>query len=179
MMRQFFRNEKLSRQIGSGGTRSRHAILPAAFLMEMSMTSTRDLQWRSPLTLILMLACILFLGLGARTFFLPEAASAFFGAPATSPEALVFVKAYGARNIAIALTALALIRLDFRPGLVALLAFAALVAALDASVMYGFSGMAGAAKHMIYVVVLGGLSRATARLGRVNAAAPAATALHP
>jgi hypothetical protein len=146
--------------------------------MEMSMTSTRDLQWRSPLTVIVTLASIFFLGLGARTFFLPEAASAFFGAPATAPEALVFVKAYGARNIAIALTALTLVRLDFRPGLVALLAFAALVAALDAVVMFGFSGMAGAAKHVAYVAALGGLSLATARLGRVSAAAPAATAPH-
>jgi Domain of unknown function (DUF4267) len=143
------------------------------------MTNTRDLQWRSPLTITVTLASVLFLGLGARTFFLPEAASAFFGAPATAPEALVFVKAYGARNIAIALTALALIRLDFRPGLVALLAFAALVAALDASVMYGFSGVAGAAKHVVYVVVLGGLSLAVARLGRVSAAGPAATVPHP
>jgi Domain of unknown function (DUF4267) len=134
----------------------------------MTMTSPRDLQWRSPPTIVVAVASVLFLALGARTFFLPEAASAFFGAPATTPEALVFVKAYGARNIAIALTALALIRLDFRPGLVALLAFAALVAALDASVMYGFSGMAGAAKHVAYVAALGGLSLATARLGRAE-----------
>jgi hypothetical protein len=136
--------------------------------MEMTMTSNRDLQWRSPLTIVITVASVFFLGLGARTFLLPEAASAFFGAPATAPEALVFVKAYGARNIAIALTALALIRLDFRSGLVVLLACAALVAALDASVMYGFSGIAGAAKHVAYVVVLGGLSVATARLGKAS-----------
>jgi Domain of unknown function (DUF4267) len=129
------------------------------------MTTSRNLPWRSPLTIVVSLASVFFLALGLRTFFFPEAAAAFFGAPATAPEALVFVKAYGARNIAIALTALALIRLDFRPGLVALLACAALVAALDATVMFGFSGLAGAAKHMVYVAVLGGLALAVAFLG--------------
>ena len=123
----------------------------------------RDLAWRSPLTITLILAAIAFLGLGARTFFLPEVAAAFFGAPATAPEALVFVKAYGARNIAIALLALTLIRLDLRVPLAALLALAALTAALDASAMFGFSGLPGAAKHLAYLVVLGGLAIITAR----------------
>jgi Domain of unknown function (DUF4267) len=126
------------------------------------VTTSRDMPWRSPLTIAVTLASVFFLALGLRTFFFPEAAAAFFGAPATAPEALVFVKAYGARNIAIALTALALIRLDFRPGLVALLASAALVAALDALIMHGHAGLAGAAKHMAYVALLGGLALATA-----------------
>ncbi len=142
-----------------------------SFLMETRMMTNRDLPLRSPLTIVITLASIVFLGLGARTFFLPEIASAFFGAPATAPEALVFVKAYGARNIAIALTALTLIWLDYRPGLVALLTFAALVAALDATVMYGFSGMAGAAKHLAYVVLLGGLSLMLVRRRRTSTAA--------
>jgi hypothetical protein len=121
--------------------------------------------WRraSPLTITLVLVAVAFLGLGARTFFLPEVASAFFGAPATAPEAPVFVKAYGARNIAIALLALTLIRLDLRAPLAALLALAALTAALDASAMFGVSGLPGAAKHLAYLVVLGGLAIITAR----------------
>ena len=84
------------------------------------MKPYRNLAWRSPLTIILVLAAVAFLGLGLRAFLIPEAASAFFGAPTTAPEAPVFVKAYGARNIAIALLALTLIRLDLRAPLAAL-----------------------------------------------------------
>jgi Domain of unknown function (DUF4267) len=136
------------------------------------MTAARDLIWRSPLTIVIAVASVVFLALGLRTFFFPEAAAAFFGAPSIAPEALVFVKAYGARNIAIALTALALIRLDFRPGLVVLLACAALVAALDALTMHLHAGMAGAAKHIAYVAFLGALAAATALL-RPKRLAPA------
>jgi hypothetical protein len=129
------------------------------------MNPARDLCLANPLTLVVGAASVAFLGLGLRTFLAPEAAAAFFGAPATAPEALVFVKAYGARNIAIALTALALIALDLRRGLGALLVCAAVVAALDALNMYGFSGWGGAAKHMGYVVGLGGLAAAVLLLG--------------
>jgi hypothetical protein len=83
----------------------------------------------------------------------------------------VFVKAYGARNIAIALTAMALIALDLRRGLGALLACAALVAALDALNMHGFSGWPGAAKHVAYIAGLGGLAAAVLLTGRRAASA--------
>jgi hypothetical protein len=136
---------------------------PANHQKEQTMKPDRDLAWRSPLTIVLCLAGIAFLGLGMRTFFMPEAAAAYFGAPSGAPEALVFVKAYGARNIAIALLALTLVWLDQRRVLAALLALAALVAALDASVMFGYSGLAGAAKHLAYVAGLGGLALVTAR----------------
>jgi hypothetical protein len=127
------------------------------------MKPYRNLAWRSPLTIILVLAAVAFLGLGLRAFLIPEAASAFFGAPAIAPEALVFVKAYGARNMALALLALTLVWMDLRAPVAALLALAALVAALDASAMFGFSGLPGAAKHLAYVAGLGGLSIITAR----------------
>jgi hypothetical protein len=127
----------------------------------------RSLAWRSPLTIILCLAVVAFLALGLRTYLWPAAAAAFFGAATDNPEALVFVKAYGARNIAISLTALALVWLDARMGVASLLAAAALVAALDASTMYAFSGMAGAAKHLVYVVGLSGLATATAAGARM------------
>jgi hypothetical protein len=123
------------------------------------------LPWPMPLSILIGLASLGFLGLGVRTFILPEVAAAFFGAPATGAEALVFVKAYGARNIAISLTALTLLMLGERRGLAALLAFAAGVAGLDALTMHGYSGLAGSGKHMAYVALLGALAAAAGLLG--------------
>jgi hypothetical protein len=118
----------------------------------------RSLAWRAPSTIIVMVASGLFFLLGLRTFFFPEAAARFFGAPSSSAEAMVFVKAYGARNIAISLMAAALIWLDLRLALAILLALAALVAGLDAASMFAFSGWPGAAKHVAYVLALGALA---------------------
>lgn len=121
----------------------------------------RDLRWLAPLTLVLLGASLVFLGLGLRTFLFPASAAAFYGVQTKAAEALVFVQAYGARNIAISLLALMLIALDHRRAFAALLAAAALVAALDAVIMFGWSGTAGAAKHLIYVGVLGALALVT------------------
>lgn len=133
---------------------------------------TRQFPWRAPATIILALAAFVFLGLGLRTFLWPVAAAAYFGVPTTAPEALAFVQAYGARNIAISLTALALIALDARAAMAALLAATALVAALDASIMFRVAGMAGAAKHLAYIVLLVALAwvawRGAARPGRAT-----------
>lgn len=118
----------------------------------------RNLAWRSPLTIVLIIASIAFLGLGLRTFFLPSQAAAFFGVATEAPDALVFVKAYGARNIAISLIAFALLWFDVRAGMIVLLSSAALVAALDASIMFGQAGLSGAAKHLAYVAGLLGLA---------------------
>ena len=132
------------------------------------MTPTRNLLWRSPLSIVLALASIAFLVLGLRTFFFPEAAAAFYGAPTAAPEALIFVKAYGARNIGISLLAMALLWLDAWLGVAMLLAAAALIAALDASIMWGHAGFGGALKHLIYVGVLSGLSIVTAATASVR-----------
>ncbi len=123
--------------------------------------SDRSLPVRSPMTIVLLLASLAFLGLGLRTFFLPASAAAFYGAPTESAEALVFVKAYGARNIGISLLALTLIYLDAGMGVGALLAAAALIAGLDAAIMLGHAGFGGALKHLIYVAVLGALAVTT------------------
>lgn len=123
--------------------------------------SHRSLPARSPMTIVLLVASLAFLCLGLRTFFLPASAAAFYGAPTEAAEALVFVKAYGARNIGISLLALALLYLDAGLGIGALLAAAALIAGLDAAIMLGHAGFGGALKHIVYVAVLGGLSVAT------------------
>ncbi len=121
----------------------------------------RLLPARSPLTILLVAASLVFLGLGLRTFIWPATAAAFYGVPTESADALVFVKAYGARNIAISLIALALIYLDAALGIGMLLAAAALVAALDASIMQNHAGFAGATKHLIYMAILSGLALTT------------------
>jgi Domain of unknown function (DUF4267) len=130
--------------------------------MDLTLSS-RDLAWRSPLTLVLLGAGVLFLGLALRTFLFPASAAAFYGVETKAAEAFVFVQAYGARNIVISLLALTFIGLDHRRALAALLAGAALVAALDAVIMFGWSGAAGAAKHLLYVGVLGALALVTLR----------------
>jgi len=136
--------------------------------MESHAMTDRILPWRAPLTLILVLASVVFLALGLRTFFFPVAASAFYGAPAQTPEALIFVKAYGARNIALSLLALTLIRLDHWLGVVALLALVAGVAGLDALIMHQHAGFAGAAKHLLYVAGLSSLAAGAWLVGQRN-----------
>lgn len=121
----------------------------------------RNMPWRSPITIVLVILCVAFLGMGLRTFVLPGSAAAYFGVPTDASDALAFVKAYGARNIAISLTAMALLWLDARQGLAMLLACAALVALLDASILYGRDGLTGAARHLAYVAVLLTLSLVT------------------
>ncbi len=123
--------------------------------------SSRLLPVRSPLTILLIAASLVFLGLGLRTFLWPGSAAAFYGVPTDVAEALVFVKAYGARNIAISLLALALIYLDAGLGMGVLLAAAALVATLDAVIMQNHAGFAGAIKHLLYTATLSGLALVT------------------
>ena len=99
-------------------------------------------------------AALVFLGLGLRALLDPVGASAFFGVPVAGADGLAFVRVYGARNVGISLVALALITLDMRLGLAALLFAAALIAGLDFAVVSSQAGAARAAKHLGYVVVL-------------------------
>ena len=119
-----------------------------------SEQAVRLLPLNAPSTWLAVLAAVLFLGLGLRALLDPVGASAFFGAPVTNADGLAFVRVYGARNIGISLIALALIALDLRRGLAAVLFAAALIAGLDFAVVAGQSGAARAAKHLGYVVVL-------------------------
>lgn len=100
------------------------------------------------------LAALVFLGLGLRALLDPVGASAFFGVPVAGADGLAFVRVYGARNVGISLVALALIALDMRLGLAALLFAAALIAGLDFAVVSSQAGAARAAKHLGYVVAL-------------------------
>ncbi|MEI8359497.1 MAG: hypothetical protein RL698_1407 [Pseudomonadota bacterium] len=100
------------------------------------------------------LAALVFLGLGLRALLDPGGASAFFGVPVAGEDGLAFVRVYGARNVGISLVALALIALDMRLGLAAVLFAAALIAGLDFAVVASHSGALRAAKHLGYVVAL-------------------------
>ncbi len=128
---------------------------------------SRDLHARSPIAIVLGLAATTFLLLGLRTYLMPENAAPYYGVATTAPEAMVFVKAYGARNIAISLMAFLLLVLDQRRALAGLLFLTAGVAGLDALVMFGYSGLSGSAKHLAYVAVLLGLSAATFNSSRM------------
>ncbi len=141
------------------------------------MKAVRSFEFRSPMTWVVAFAAFVFLLLGLRTLLFPASAAAFYGIPATAPEALAFVKAYGARNIAISLLAMTLLVLDVRKGIVALLGFAALIAALDAWIVASHAGMGTAAKHFVYVIVLSGLALATAWTGRRGLPKQPATAV--
>ena len=130
------------------------------------MTADRSLSLRSPMTWVIATVVLGFLLLGLRTVLFPASAAAFYGVPATAPEALSFVQAYGARNIALSLLAATLLVLDVRSGIVALLAYAALIAVLDAWIVTSAAGLGAALKHFAYVVGLSGLALATAWTGR-------------
>lgn len=128
--------------------------------------SQRSLGSRSVLTWTLAAATLGFFLLGLRTVLFPASAAAFYGIPTEAPEALAFVRTYGARNVALSLVAAALLVLDMRKGLVALLAAVALVAALDFWIVSNQSDVTSALKHLAYVAGLAGLSAATGLSGR-------------
>ena len=120
----------------------------------MTQTLVRSLPWSAPITWIAIIAACLFLGIGLRSVISPLGAAAFFGAPFEGGAGLVFVQAMGGRTIGIALTAIALILLDQRSGLAALLFAAAVVAAIDAYAVTSSVALATAAKHYAYSVGL-------------------------
>lgn len=116
----------------------------------------RTLPWTAPSTWITVIAAIIFLALGARAVLAPAGAAAFFGVPLNDEAGFAFVRAFGGRNIGLALTALALVILDNRVGLSALLLAAGLVAAIDAYAVSAAAGFSAAAKHVAYTIALGG-----------------------
>ena len=122
----------------------------------MSNHALRSLPSNAASTWIAALAALAFLGLGLRALLAPTAAAASFGVPLASGDGLAFVRAFGARNIGLSLVALALIALDKRRGLAAVFCAAALIAALDFSIVATRAGALPAAKHLVYVVALSG-----------------------
>ena len=124
----------------------------------MSNQSIRSLPSNAAATWIAILAALAFLGLGLRALLAPTGAAASFGVPVVSADGLAFVRAFGARNIGLSLIALTLVALDMRRGLAAVFCAAALIAALDFSIVATHSGALGAVKHLGYLVGLTGFA---------------------
>lgn len=101
----------------------------------------------------LWLAATGFLFLGLRTFIFPSSAAIFYGAPEAEPAALMFVQAYGARNIAISFAVIWLLAGREYTALPRLLFPVALIATLDAWIVYDSVGV-GFAKHIVYTAVI-------------------------
>ena len=116
----------------------------------------RLLSWSSVTTCMALIAAVAFLVLGLIALVSPTTSSTIFGVPVADGPGLAFVQAMGARTIGLALLAIALVILDLKAGLAALLVSAALIAGLDASIVGNQMGLAKAAKHIAYAVVLWG-----------------------
>jgi hypothetical protein len=116
--------------------------------MAGAMTQTaieRSLSWRSPTTWLAAIAAVAFLAIGARAILQPLAAAAGFGVPLDPGDGLVFVQAFGARNIGISVFALLLLLLGRRRSLGLLFACGALIAAFDAGIVAAHAGAAASA----------------------------------
>jgi len=122
----------------------------------MTKPMIRTLPFDAPSTWVAALAAVVFLGLGLRALLDPSGAAPFFGVALDPGPGLAFVQAFGARNIGLALVALALIALDARRGLIAVFFAAALIACLDFSIVASHTDARHAAKHLAYVVGLTG-----------------------
>ena len=125
----------------------------------------RALPVRAPLTILLALLAVAFLLLGLRGVFLPDGGARSLGIAVADAADLALMQTTGARNIGLAFLALALIVLDARRSLAALLLAAALISALDFWIVLNASGLANAAKHLGYVALLAVLGGATFRTG--------------
>ena len=125
----------------------------------------RALPVRAPLTILLALLAAAFLLLGLRGVLLPDGGAQSLGIAVVDAADLALMQTTGARNIGLALLAVALIVLDARRSLAALLLAAALISALDFLIVLNASGLANAAKHLGYVALLAVLGGATFRTG--------------
>jgi hypothetical protein len=106
-----------------------------------------------PMTMGALLAAVLFGAIGLRCLVAPNGGARFFGVPVIDLGGESFVRAMGARNLGLALTAAALIATGIRAGLASLIAAAAIMAALDAVIVLRAAGLSKAAKHFAYVPV--------------------------
>jgi hypothetical protein len=108
----------------------------------MTATATeRPLTWRSPTTWIAAIASLGFFAIGARAILQPLAAGAGFGVQLEPGDGLVFVQAFGARNIGPSVLALLLLFFGRRRSLGLLFA----CGALDAGILAEHAGAAAAA----------------------------------
>jgi len=118
----------------------------------------RSLPWRSPVTILALLAVAAFLFLGLRGLIAPEVAVRSLGVVLANPHDAALMQTTGARNIGMALLALTFVVADARRPFGLLLAAAALIACIDFAVIRAASGLTEAAKHLAYVVFLGGFA---------------------
>jgi hypothetical protein len=106
-----------------------------------------------PMTVAAVLAAALFGAIGLRCLFVPSRGARFFGVPLVDPGGESFVRAMGARNLGLALTAAALVATGVRTALASLIAAAAIIAMLDAVIVLRAAGPSKAAKHFAYAPV--------------------------
>lgn len=98
-------------------------------------TAARALPWASPLLWASATLSLLLLAVGVRALIAPGQAAAGYGFPVSSPEAHVFVQAFGARNIGLSLFAIDAIVFDHRSSLAVLFLCAAGIAVIDAGIL--------------------------------------------
>ena len=103
--------------------------------MSAARSLARTLPWNGPLAWVVALVALALLAIGVRAMLAPSAAAAGFGVPLGGAEGLIYVQAFGARNVGLSLFALAMIGLDQRRALGVLFVCAALIAALDGLIL--------------------------------------------
>jgi hypothetical protein len=103
--------------------------------MTAAPTLARALPWNGRLVWVVALVALALLALGVRAMLAPLAAATGFGVPLGGAEGLIYVQAFGARNIGLSLFALAMIALDQRRALGVLFVCAALIATLDGLIL--------------------------------------------
>ena len=102
---------------------------------------TRQLPWKGPLAWVVALVALALLAIGARAMWIPSQAAAGFGVPLSGGEGLIYVQAFGARNIGLSLFALTMVALDQRCALGVLFVCAALIATLDGLIVATHLGL--------------------------------------
>jgi hypothetical protein len=122
----------------------------------MLMSTIRSLPFGSMQFVVVALVSAAFLGLGITGVIAPRVTGALFGADPGGSFA--FVQAVGARNTGLSLLAIALLVLDQRLALVALLAAAAIVAALDLWIVSTATSFVHAIKHLGYTLAMATLA---------------------
>ncbi|MGQ0565640.1 MAG: DUF4267 domain-containing protein [Gemmobacter sp.] len=127
------------------------------------MTALRALPWRSPVTIMALLAVAAFLFLGLRGLIAPEVAVRSLGVTLADVRDGALMQTTGARNIGMSLLGAALVVIDARRAFGLLLAAAALIACLDFAVIRAASGLSEALKHLGYVAFLGGFAAVVLR----------------
>ena len=127
-----------------------------------------------PARIITIVAAVAWLAIGVAELISPHGWDASYGVTLTHDDGLTFVRAVGARNIAISLIALFFALRGMRTALAAVFAAIAVIAAMDFATVSNAVGAGHAIKHACFVVITAGIAGWVARsLNRDNR--PAAT----